>query len=224
MSVSGAIPGTSTSVIPVDRQALPRSSWLRHLVVILEATLLIVRNIHANRSSVLIHCSDGWDCTAQLSLVSQLCLDPYYRTTRGSRVLIEKDFVSFGLKFLDRCGHLPSEKFFSTPVDTGGGSNVAQALFVSVENRFSGNRHLKETSSVFHQFLEAVRNIQRQFPARFEFSELFLRDLHTHLYSWQFGTLLFTSGRERREGEAGTVSVWVGLRELAPAGGEVHQS
>jgi len=208
VSVSGDIPGTSTSVIPVDRQALRRSSWLRHQVAILEGTLLIVRNIHVNHSHVLIHCSDGWDRTAQLSAVSQLCLDPYYRTTRGFQVLIEKDFVSFGHKFLDRCGHLSSEQFFLAPADAAGSSDVAQALFASVQNRFSGNQHLKETSPVFHQFLEAVRNIQRQFPARFEFNELFLRDLHTHLYSCQFGTFLFNSERERREGAAGTVSVW----------------
>jgi len=208
VSVSGDIPGTSTSVIPVDRQALRRSGWLRHQGAILEGTLLIVRNIHVNHSHVLIHCSDGWDRTAQLSAVSQLCLDPYYRTTRGFQVLIEKDFVSFGHKFLDRCGHLSSEKFFLAPADAAGSSDVAQALFASVQNRFSSNQHLKETSPVFHQFLEAVRNIQRQFPARFEFNELFLRDLHTHLYSCQFGTFLFNSERERREGAAGTVSVW----------------
>ncbi|KAH9989088.1 protein-tyrosine phosphatase-like protein [Russula compacta] len=210
-SVSGDIPGTSTSVIPLDRQALRRSGWLRHQAAILEGTLLIVRNIHVNHSHVLIHCSDGWDRTSQLSAVSQLCLDPYYRTTRGFQVLIEKDFLSFGHRFLDRCGHLSSEKFFVTPVDgAGGGSSadVAQALFASVQNRFSGNHHIRETSPVFHQFLEAVRNIQRQFPARFEFNEHFLRDLHTHLYSCQFGTFLFNSERERREGAAGAVSVW----------------
>lgn len=207
-SVSGDIPGMSASVIPVDRQALRRSGWLRHQAAILEGTLLIVRNIHVNHSHVLIHCSDGWDRTAQLSAVSQLCLDPYYRTTRGFQVLVEKDFISFGHRFLDRCGHLSSEKFFLTPVDGAGGSDVAQALFASVQNRFSGNHHLRETSPVFHQFLEAVRNIQRQFPARFEFNELFLRDLHTHLYSCQFGTFLFSSERERREGVAGAVSVW----------------
>jgi len=207
-SVSGDIPGTNASVIPVDRQALRRSGWLRHQAAILEGTLLIVRNIHVNNSHVLIHCSDGWDRTAQLSAVSQLCLDPYYRTTRGFQVLMEKDFVSFGHKFLDRCGHLSSEKFFLTPADAAGSSDVAQALLASVQNRFSGNHHLKETSPVFHQFLEAVRNIQRQFPARFEFNEFFLRDLHTHLYSCQFGTFLFNSERERREGSAGTVSVW----------------
>ncbi|KAF8489799.1 protein-tyrosine phosphatase-like protein [Russula emetica] len=207
-SVSGDIPGTSLSTIPVDRQALRRSGWLRHQAAILEGALLIVRNIHVNHSHVLIHCSDGWDRTAQLSAVSQLCLDPFYRTMRGFQVLIEKDFISFGHKFMDRCGHLSSEKFFSTPVDGAGSSDVAQALLASVQIRFSGNHHLRETSPVFHQFLEAVRNIQRQFPARFEFNELFLRNLHTHLYSCQFGTFLFNSERERREGAAGTISVW----------------
>ena len=207
-SVSGDIPGTSGSTIPVDRQALRRSGWLRHQVAILEGALLIVRNVHVNHSHVLIHCSDGWDRTAQLSAISQLCLDPFYRTMRGFQVLIEKDFISFGHKFMDRCGHLSSEKFFLTPVDGAGSSDVAQALLASVQNRFSGNHHLRETSPVFHQFLEAVRNIQRQFPTRFEFNELFLRDLHTHLYSCQFGTFLFNSERERREGAAGTVSVW----------------
>ena len=207
-SVSGDIPGTSASAIPVDRQALRRSGWLRHQVAILEGTLLIVRNIHVNHSHVLIHCSDGWDRTAQLSAVSQLCLDPHYRTIRGFQVLIEKDFISFGHRFLDRCGHLSSEKFFLAPVEGAGSSDVAQALFASVQNRFSGNHHIRETSPVFHQFLEAVRNIQRQFPSRFEFNELFLRDLHTHLYSCQFGTFLFSSERERREGATGTVSVW----------------
>jgi myotubularin-related protein 6/7/8 len=208
-SVSGDIPGTSSAILPVDRQALRRSGWLRYQVAILEGTLLIVRNVHVNHSHVLIHCSDGWDRTSQLSAVSQLCLDPYYRTTRGFQVLIEKDFVSFGHKFLDRCGHLSSEKFFLAPVDSGGGSaDVAQALFASVQNRFSGNHHIKETSPVFHQFLEAIRNIQRQFPTRFQFNELFLRDLHTHLYSCQFGTFLFNSERDRREGATGTVSVW----------------
>jgi len=207
-SVSGDIPGTSISTIPVDRQALRRSGWLRSQVAILEGALLIVRNIHVNHSHVLIHCSDGWDRTAQLSAVSQLCLDPFYRSMRGFQVLIEKDFISFGHKFMDRCGHLSSEKFFVTPADGASSSDVAQALLASVQNRFSGNHHLRETSPVFHQFLEAVRNIQRQFPARFEFNELFLRDLHTHLYSCQFGTFLFNSERERREGVAGTVSVW----------------
>ena len=45
---------------------------------------------------VLVHCSDGWDRTSQLAALSQLLVDPYYRTLGGFAVLIEKDFCSFG--------------------------------------------------------------------------------------------------------------------------------
>ncbi|OSD08378.1 phosphatases II [Trametes coccinea BRFM310] len=206
------------AVAPVlDRQALRRSGWLRHIAAILEGTLLIVRNVHINSSHVLIHCSDGWDRTSQLSSLAQLCLDPFYRTQRGFEILIEKDWLSFGHKFLDRCGHLSSEKFFLAPVENaggGGGAEAAQAFLASVQNRFASQNHIKETSPVFHQFLESVRQIQRQFPERFEFNERFLRQLHYHLYSCQFGTFLFNSERERRVGDGGpppcdrTVSVW----------------
>ncbi|KAI0371674.1 phosphatases II [Pilatotrama ljubarskyi] len=210
--------GEPPLVAPVlDRQALRRSGWLRHIAAILEGTLLIVRNVHVNSSHVLIHCSDGWDRTAQLSSLAQLCLDPFYRTQRGFEILVEKDWLSFGHKFLDRCGHLSSEKFFLAPVENaggGGGAEAAQAFLASVQNRFASQSHVKETSPVFHQFLESVRQIQRQFPERFEFNERFLRQLHYHLYSCQFGTFLFNSERERRVGEGGpppcerTVSVW----------------
>jgi myotubularin-related protein 1/2 len=49
--------------------------------------------------SVLVHCSDGWDRTSQLSALGQILLDPYYRTFVGFRSLIEKDFCSFGHMF-----------------------------------------------------------------------------------------------------------------------------
>jgi myotubularin-related protein 6/7/8 len=201
--LSGDILGTSVSTIPVDRQALRRSGGLRYQVAMLGGALLIVQNIHVNHSHVLIHCSDGWDRTVRLSAISQLRLDPFYRTMRGFQVLIQKGFISFGHRSVDRCGRLSSDKFFLTPADGAGSSDVAHALLASVQNRFSGNHHVREFSPIFHQLLEAVRNIQRQFPARFEFNELFLRDLHMHVYSCQFGIFLFNSERKRWEGATG---------------------
>ncbi|KAH8117172.1 phosphatases II [Phellopilus nigrolimitatus] len=188
----------------LDRQALRRSGWLRHLSAILDGTLLIVRNVHVNSSHVLIHCSDGWDRTAQLSSLAQLCLDPFYRTLKGFQILIEKDWLSFGHRFLDRCGHLSSEKFFLSATDIpsgGGGAEAAQALLASVQNRLVGQGHLKETSPVFHQFLEC-------------FNSRYLEQIHYHLYSCQFGTFLFNCEGNRKKGDNAlppcerTISVW----------------
>ncbi|CCO27690.1 Phosphoinositide 3-phosphatase [Rhizoctonia solani AG-1 IB] len=183
----------------LDRQALRRSGWIKHLTSILEGTLIIVRTIHISASHSLLHCSDGWDRTAQLSSLAQICLDPYFRTLRGFYVLVEKEWLSFGHKFLDRCGHLSSEKLFVTAPSEGGSSgDAAQAFFASVQNKFSGQSHLKETSPVFHQFLESLWQICRQFPTRFEYNEDFLLKVHYHLNSCQFGTFLFNCERERR--------------------------
>ena len=203
-SVSGYLPGEAQQLAILDRQALRRSGWLRHMSIIMEAVALIVRNIHINSSHVLIHCSDGWDRTSQLSALAQLCLDPYYRTMRGFQILVEKDWISFGHRFFSRCGHLSSEKFFTSLADTAnanGGADAAQAFLASVQSRFVSQHHIKETSPSFHQFLECVRQLLRQFPERFEFNEYFLRTIHHHLYSCQFGTFLYDCERERRYGE-----------------------
>ena len=36
--------------------------------------------------SVLVHCSDGWDRTAQTCSLAGIMLDPYYRTIHGFQV------------------------------------------------------------------------------------------------------------------------------------------
>ncbi|KAJ7582975.1 protein phosphatase [Mycena floridula] len=216
-SINNDLNDQLSNISVLDRQALRRSGWLRHISAILEGTVLITRNIHINSSHVLIHCSDGWDRTSQLSATAQLCLDPFYRTISGFQILIEKDWLSYGHKFLDRCGHLSSDKFFISPTESsssGSGADTAQAFLASMQNRFASQHHIKETSPVFHQFLETVRQIQRQFPDRFEFNERFLHQLYYHLYSCQFGTFLYNCERDRRVGENGpppverTISIW----------------
>lgn len=37
-------------------------------------------------ASVLVHCSDGWDRTAQVCALGALLMDPYYRTIKGFMV------------------------------------------------------------------------------------------------------------------------------------------
>ncbi|KAL4974453.1 protein-tyrosine phosphatase-like protein [Aspergillus desertorum] len=245
-----------------NRDQLAKSGWLKHIAGILDGAGLIARQVGLQHSHVLIHCSDGWDRTSQLSALSQLCLDPYYRTLEGFMVLVEKDWLSFGHMFRHRAGHLNSEKWFQIENErvggeagrgfgeSGGAGKAIENAFLSAKGFFNrentGRDSLgesdgefreydsdspgskkptsapktvvaekevtkpKETSPVFHQFLDATYQLLYQYPSRFEFNERFLRRLLYHLYSCQYGTFLFNSEKERVEAKAKdrTRSVW----------------
>lgn len=103
---------TNNSSLPLNRKELAESKWLEHIALVLEGAKEIADRVGIRHSHVLIHCSDGWDRTSQLSALAQLCLDPYYRTLDGFIVLVEKDWVAFGHMFRHRSGHLNSEKWF----------------------------------------------------------------------------------------------------------------
>ncbi|KAK5809992.1 protein-tyrosine phosphatase-like protein [Linnemannia elongata] len=190
----------------VNKPLLQKSGWLRHIGAVMDGAVMIVRNIHISSSHVLVHCSDGWDRTAQLTSVAQICLDPYYRTLRGFQVLVEKEWCSFGYKFMDRCGHLSNDKNFVALSATNSAANT----FANVQNKFINNKHIRETSPIFHQFLDCVFQTMHQNPKRFEFNEYFLMQLHYHVYSCQFGNFLFNCQKDRREYNATTkcASIW----------------
>ncbi|KAF3926253.1 Myotubularin [Dactylellina cionopaga] len=241
-----AIKDSDITPFPANRDLLVKSNWLRHINALLEGTNVIVRQVALEHSHVLIHCSDGWDRTSQLSALAQICLDPYFRTLDGFMVLVEKDWVSFGYKFRDRGGFLGSDKWFSQPADSGssgqgGGSGFEQALgaakmfFNQQASNFMGGDddsdpegldsptprsggkgkkdkgiNIRETSPVFHQFLDATYQIMHQHPTRFEFNERFLRRLLYHMFSCQYGTFLYNCEKERVDAKVAkrTRSVW----------------
>ncbi|KAM8864943.1 phosphatidylinositol-3,5-bisphosphate 3-phosphatase MTMR3 isoform 3-T3 [Synchiropus picturatus] len=164
--------------------ALESTKWLQHLSVLLKASLLVVNAVDRDHRPVLVHCSDGWDRTPQIVALSKLLLDPYYRSIEGFQVLVETEWLDFGHKFADRCGH---------------GEN---------------SEDLNERCPVFLQWLDCVHQLQRQFPCSFEFNEAFLVKLVQHTYSCLFGTFLCNSGKERedRHVQERTCSIWSLLR------------
>jgi myotubularin-related protein 6/7/8 len=85
--------------------AVGSSGWLKHVKSVLEAAAFVAKAVQ-DGTSVVVHCSDGWDRTAQTCSLAALLLDPYYRTLDGFQVLIEKEWLSFGHKFTERCGHI----------------------------------------------------------------------------------------------------------------------
>jgi len=126
-----------------NRELLAKSNWPKHIANMLDGTGIIARQVGLQHSHVLIHCSDGWDRTSQLSALSQLCLDPHFRTIDGFIALIEKDWLSFGHMFATRSGHLSSEKWFTIENERIGGEIERQGLRssgsaagVALENAF----------------------------------------------------------------------------------------
>lgn len=81
------------------------TGWLNHLRAVLNASITVARYVACNGFPVLVHCSDGWDRTSQVCALAQLLLDPYYRTLEGFPVLVEKEWLSFGYRFMSRTGH-----------------------------------------------------------------------------------------------------------------------
>lgn len=89
--------------------AVQKSRWLEHVCSVLQGASEVAAHLERG-DAVLVHCSDGWDRTAQLSSLAQLMLDPYFRTLEGFAILIEKDWCAFGHMFKKRCGHPTSDQ------------------------------------------------------------------------------------------------------------------
>lgn len=243
--------------LPPNQELLRKSGWLGHIAGLLDGSEMVARVVGLGGSHVLVHCSDGWDRTSQVSALAQIMLDPYYRTLDGFIALVQKDFLSFGHKFRDRNGIEGSEKWFGieneriqparTREDRGSEPNNLQALsskalfgakswfeknksnlfkqqnvshdslndassrptspppnpiIHSTANKAEDKQHKmdeKEVSPIFHQFLDAVFQLQWQEPNAFEFNERFLRRLYYQVYAGQYGEFLFNNERERSE-------------------------
>ncbi|XP_061033847.1 myotubularin-related protein 1 isoform X1 [Eubalaena glacialis] len=154
--------------------------WLEYIRMLLAGAVRIADKIESGKTSVVVHCSDGWDRTSQLTSLAMLMLDSYYRTVKGFEALIEKEWISFGHRFALRVGH--------------GNDNHADA----------------DRSPIFLQFIDCVWQMTRQFPSAFEFNELFLITILDHLYSCLFGTFLCNCEQQRLKEDVytKTISLW----------------
>ncbi|XP_029028458.1 myotubularin-related protein 4 isoform X2 [Betta splendens] len=164
--------------------ALESTRWLQHLSVMMKAATLVCSAVEREGRPVLVHCSDGWDRTPQIVALAKILLDPYYRTIEGFQVLVETEWLDYGHKFADRCGHQENADDVS------------------------------EQCPVFLQWLDCVHQLLKQFPCLFEFNEAFLVKLVQHTYSCLYGTFLCNNARERevRNIYKRTCSVWSLLR------------
>lgn len=170
----------SDSEQPNYLSLLENTRWLQHMSGLLQAAVTVASAIESDGRPVLVHCSDGWDRTPQIVALSQILLDPYYRTMEGFQILCEREWLDFGHKFADRCGQ------------TVGGEDP------------------NERCPVFLQWLDCVHQLIKQFPCSFQMSPAYLVKLAQHTYSQLFGTFLCNTRQERLQLriQDRTFSVW----------------
>ena len=170
--------------LPTWLSSLEATKWFSHMSGLLKAATIVAQAISYEGRPVLVHCSDGWDRTPQITSLAQLLLDPFYRTFNGFQVLVDKEWVEFGHKFSDRCG-------------TG-----------------MGSEDVNERCPVFLQWLDCVYQIQRQYDTAFEFNNAYLVKLAQHVYSNLFGNFSCNTSEERVKARIydHTYSVWAYLK------------
>ncbi|XP_061620616.1 myotubularin isoform X2 [Phyllopteryx taeniolatus] len=205
--------------------SLESTHWLEHIKLVLSGAIQVADKVSSG-NSVVVHCSDGWDRTAQLTSLAMLMLDSHYRTLKGLQVLIEKEWISFGHKFTSvrnftcvrpecRSGCLLGfAKNTAVCVCVCACARACVCLIVLVRVQRIGhgdkNHADQDRSPIFVQFMDCVWQMSKQFPTAFEFNERLLLTILEHLYSCRFGTFLYNceSAREQNALRQKTVSLW----------------
>eukprot|EP01062_Namystynia_karyoxenos_P023046 TRINITY_DN18870_c0_g1_i2.p1 TRINITY_DN18870_c0_g1~~TRINITY_DN18870_c0_g1_i2.p1 ORF type:complete len:1063 (+),score=307.76 TRINITY_DN18870_c0_g1_i2:86-3190(+) len=178
-------------------QLLHATQWTQHLQRIMQVSVRVVQMLDREGTSVLVHCTNGWDRTSQIVTLAMLLCDPHYRTIEGFAALIERDWVAAGHKFAERLGIR--------------GANTYRA---------------KGVSPIFLQWVDCVWQLTNQFPNEFQFSGEWLHFVATAPWDARIGSFLADTPQARIPFERRTMSftdlVSAALAGQGPAAEEAH--
>ncbi|XP_056446479.1 myotubularin-related protein 9 isoform X1 [Gadus chalcogrammus] len=147
---------------------LENSKWLYHVQTALSTAGLLAECVERDGHSVLVHGSEGTDCTLLISTLAQLIMDPACRTLEGFLTLLEREWVQGGHPFQQRCARSAHS-----------------------------HARLQQEAPVFLLLLDCAWQLWYQFPLALGFSEDLLLRLATEAYASDYGTFLCNSDRER---------------------------
>jgi myotubularin-related protein 10/11/12 len=95
---------------------LDSTKWMSHVSTCLSKALEAVNQILDQTSTVVLQEGNGQDLNCVISSLTQLMLDPYFRTKFGFQSLIQKDWVAMGHPFANRLGHILNKDIDQSPV------------------------------------------------------------------------------------------------------------
>jgi len=167
---------------------LDKTGWPYHILCAIGTANTVIRFL-TNGNSVLVCSQLGSDRTPLVVGLALILIDPYYRTMEGFRVLIEREFLSFGHQFRTRLRNAPK-----------GQTNIPNE---------------KVYIPIFFMFLDGVYQIMAQAPLAFEFNLRYLKKIAVHASSLKFGTFLCDNEKEREMlgVQENTISLWSYLEQ-----------
>lgn len=157
--------------------------WLRHVGKLLEGGQIVADGAQET-GAVLLHCSDGWDRTAQLTCLAQALLDGHARTVEGFLQMLEREWVSFGHRFRTR---------------TGVGLGLGEDGIPGKED---------ERCPVMLQWLDCMHQMCSQRPSYFQYDQRLLLATADALHSAQYATFLGDCDKERQPEETSWLSFY----------------
>ncbi|XP_017086942.2 myotubularin-related protein 10-B [Drosophila bipectinata] len=153
---------------------LEKTNWLFYVSLCLrsasEAAVFL-----RNGVTCVLQESNGRDLCCVISSLTQLLLDPHFRSIDGFQSLVQKEWVALEHPFQRRLGHV-------YPAQSSGSSSELQE---------------SEQSPVFLLFLDCVWQLQQQFQDEFEFSQTYLTTLWDACFMPIFDTFQFDTQAQR---------------------------
>eukprot|EP01132_Coremiostelium_polycephalum_P008525 gene8525-10480_t len=176
--------------------------WLNLLKPILAASISIADTLASGRHVLIQNSSLDSDCDVQLSSISQILLDPYYRTLGGFQTLLEKEWLKYGHPFGKRSGNdllqtrVRSPSCISPSLSSSSISSQLSSASSLTPNG-AADEQLEQFSPIFMQFIFIIWQISKEFPTQFEFNETYLITILDSIFSCRFGTFLCNNTQER---------------------------
>ncbi|XP_037935682.1 myotubularin-related protein 10-B [Teleopsis dalmanni] len=147
---------------------LEKSSWLFYVSLCLRYACEAAESLRAGKTCVLQE-TNGRDLCCVISSLTQIILDPLFRTIDGFQSLVQKEWIALEHPFKTRLGHV----------------------------RASTDSAEEDESPVFLLYLDCVWQLLQQYPDEFEYSETYLTSLWDSCFLPIFDTFQFDTEAER---------------------------